>query len=652
MKAYDSNLKPAIQPRAGFTLVEMLVSVTLVLLMMTMFATIFQIATGSMHKQRGIAELDQKARVISTVVRKDFQHRTFRNVLPFYPGEDSATSPTSFSNRAGYLYVSTNNPDNGLDDLVQFTVSANVLAEDPDSTPYFGRAAELSDRNVAGAVADSLHLSPNQPETDDGTFAPNGVASSPYAEVCYFVRHGNLYRRVILIREPLSVAGQNFGPQPTSASGYNYFSGQPDSTDSMTYDGLFQVAGGPLTNDFYSFFDHSAFAFVNIDGNQSAVFLGPDSLSNETAGAAAELLANPARRFGFNPFTKRSREHNVSVAAGLGPSQFIGRFTQAETSSLNFNWPQNPCTIEGDESTVLSSGNPFDLTGTPVSLNPRNAVVTQFDSELAALPAEGRGGFRKVEDLLLANVHEMKVELWDARLQRFVVPGHFSSNLSTGEVGDYALDRCLNPNAIPELGSNPGAVFDTWHPDSAAFDYNENNFPTRAPNDVEDRVAPYIPYVFYPPRQNDVPPGPSAITMPAPAASYWTSGTGVFISDQTVVFAPVAFDGDGATEFFEWDGSGQPPIVAPTVDDVPAQAFQIAYRCVAVNDINGVNGIETGASPPVFPTAPGRRVTDNEVTWESFDNRRPLEAIRLTFRFQDKTSDNMRQLSLVIPLTK
>ena len=141
IKNLNSNTDATQTQREGFTLVEMLVSVTLVLLLITMFATIFQIATASMSKQRGISENDQRARVISTVVRKDFQHRTFRNVLPFYPGEDSATSATSFSDRAGYIYISTNNPYTGLDDLVQFTVSANVLSEDPDSTPYFGRAA-------------------------------------------------------------------------------------------------------------------------------------------------------------------------------------------------------------------------------------------------------------------------------------------------------------------------------------------------------------------------------------------------------------------------------------------------------------------------------------------------------------------------------
>ena len=77
--------------------------------------------------------------------------------------------------------------------------------------------------------------------------------------------------------------------------------------------------------------------------------------------------------------------------------------------------------------------------------------------------------------------------------------------------------------------------------------------------------------------------------------------------------------------------------------------FQIGLRCTAVNDADG-DGVENGSAIR-FPAVVGQRVTDGEITWESFDNRRPLQSIRMTFRFHDKASDNMRQLSLVIPMT-
>ena len=64
--------------RGGFTLVEMLVSVALVLLIMTLFAQAFGIAAGSIKKQRGLAENDQRARSMVTILLGDLKKRTFR----------------------------------------------------------------------------------------------------------------------------------------------------------------------------------------------------------------------------------------------------------------------------------------------------------------------------------------------------------------------------------------------------------------------------------------------------------------------------------------------------------------------------------------------------------------------------------------------
>lgn len=650
--------------RNAFTLVEMLVSVTLVLMMMGLFASIFQIATGSMTKQRGISQQDQRARILATNIRKDLQHRTLRYMYPFSPDEDSLTSPTSFANRTGYFYISTNDPYSGLDDVIQFTVNANITTEDPDTTPFFGRAAELVDRSTSGASPTSLHVNPNQPEADDGALAANSGASSPYAEICYFVRNGNLYRRVVLIREPLNVAGQDLVAQPTSRSGYDYFSGQPDQSDVSTYDGLFKVAngsfiadggGGTLSNDFQLLFDHAASA--DLGSNQKANVLGVEALSNETADPAANILANPARRWGFNPVTKRSREHS-RIANATNPSVFIGRYTQAETSSLNFNFPQNTSRVKttppnfsaADSNTVLGNGNPMDVVNTPVTLN-SYGVVSEFDSALTAT-TEGRGGIRRVEDLLLANVHEMKVELWDQRLQRFVVPGHSYRNLGTaiGQFGDYHATRCLNLQNGPISGVNSGAVFDTWHPNAAAFDSDGSG----GALSLGERHSPYLPYLYYPPRQNDPSPGPSPGTMPDPLIEqvvpsspsnnrgYWQPGVVYNINDVVLVPWEDQAPLDGMFDYSE------------LLDD--NVRFAYGLRMVAQGpDVDG-SGASESAGPglnacPNFPATSGRRITDNEVIWESFDNRRPLQSIRLTFRFHDKTSDNMRQLSLVIPMT-
>ena len=107
----------------GFTLVEMLVSVAIVLLMMSMFAQIFQMATGSLSQQRGIAENDQKARMLTTTLRGDLERRTFRDVFPFRAGEDTRQLGHSLSRRAGYVEIDENDPSDDTDDVLTFTAS-------------------------------------------------------------------------------------------------------------------------------------------------------------------------------------------------------------------------------------------------------------------------------------------------------------------------------------------------------------------------------------------------------------------------------------------------------------------------------------------------------------------------------------------------
>ena len=139
------NRKQTNTLRPGFTLVEMLVSVTLVLLMMTMFTSIFQMATNSVTVQRGIAENDQAARSFTTALRADFAKRSMRFGQPYYPTEFEATSPTPFGDRAGYLYVSANDMNSWQDDLLQFTVNVSQSQEESDDTLYFGAAKLLYD---------------------------------------------------------------------------------------------------------------------------------------------------------------------------------------------------------------------------------------------------------------------------------------------------------------------------------------------------------------------------------------------------------------------------------------------------------------------------------------------------------------------------
>ncbi len=640
---------------SGFTLVEMLVSVTLVLLMMTMFATIFGIATDSVSTQRAIAENDQKIRALTTVIRADFAKRTFRNLQPFSPGETSATSPTSFGNRLGYFYISTNAPDSSLDDLIQFTISVDQISENTDQTLYYGRANQLMDRELdpTSRIARSLSASPNQPELDDGELRANAAGSSSAAEVCYFIRNGNLYRRQLLIREPLAVTGE--GAQPISFAGRNFFSGYSDDTDVSSrvssFDGDFRTTS-KFTNDFYANFDYSVFPnirFLDPSGPanrvQTAGFAGLEALSNENSSAAGASsgpivsLGKPVYRFGFDFTDGLSREHLTLDSAGLAQT-FMGRFLHAETSAPNFNYPQQFCNVEGDTSTVLKNGNPFNIDNARFTYN-SYGIIRDFDN---ATSGNGRGGSRAQEDLLLANVHEMKIELWDARRGQFVTPGYGSYNSSTGAVtglnGDFHVARNLN-SAFGADNRLTGTVFDTWHPDNFHIGRGPLGLPATPQTNL---FPPYQPYTVYPP---EFPAGPapqgtgSSIPYWTPATVY-TEGDVVFPARNQVL---TDADVDGNLDL--------------GVDTVVGQGYQFLYECIAVDELDSDTTTNTpgtsDTTAPSWPTTHGRRFSEGEegtpeVTWQAIDNRRSLKAIRMTLRFLNAKTDSMRQLTLVLPL--
>ncbi len=151
-------------------------STALVLLIMSLFAQIFQIAAGTLHTQRGIAENDQRARSMVTTLNADLGKRTFRQredlvtqtdtgtfaallnvannnalgITPLHPdyfvgGESQSSQRLVDGEReGGYFYISEGDPFNDGDDVLQFTVNAaqTDLGSD-DTTPFAGRARRL-----------------------------------------------------------------------------------------------------------------------------------------------------------------------------------------------------------------------------------------------------------------------------------------------------------------------------------------------------------------------------------------------------------------------------------------------------------------------------------------------------------------------------
>ncbi len=646
---HETNVVPT--HRSGFTLIEMLVSVTLVLLVLTLFSAIFGLATDTIRAQRGIANNDQQARSLITLLRHDAAKRSFRNVYPFYPTEDSGSSPTTFNNRRGYFYISTNNPVSYQDDLIQFTVDAAVTDEDNDSTKFRGAAAALT--------SGLLSLNPNQPDADDALTTSNGVAESDLAEVSYFLRNGKLIRRVMLIREPLSFLSSSETPTlGVDGSGADLIGDNP---------GTFNVDGVTADEDFYRYFDFSVLPrrtttpLANLNEPTSLLFVGADSFNNSLATGA---LGMPQNRFGFNPMTGFSREHS-----DLTSRQFIGRYLHAETSSEAFNYPLGPSLID-----ATHNGNPMNLFGEDLNGNglldtgedldgdglidpgfPVTLVANTDTSRAADVVTEfndgTRGGPRRYEDVVFTRVHEFRVEVWDNRVGRFVVPGYGSATDADADVGDYHIRRNLQfesgvgfkygPLAASPAGTVPG-VFDTWHFDLASASA-VSDFDRDGAVEMSEMQPPYVPYVFQPPTQVEAIPGPSSPIAPVGDAGYWQENvtfTPADVAAGTFVFARVStanpgWEAAGAGAGFNWQDDSAV---------VPDQGFHVVYQLVS----DGV----TGSSPPAtWPVTPGATVTDNTVTWEVVDNTVPLSAVRITIRFEDQASGQIRQLSTILPLT-
>ena len=639
----------------------MLVALALVMLMMSMFATIFQMATGSATKQRIIAETDQRSRQLTTILRADFAKRSFRNTFPFLPNENPTQTKVPFAARTGYVYISCNNVSSVQDDIIQFTVDARQVQTNPDDSRFYGASALLFD-GIYGTVDGtnpSLPYSPNQPEADDGELIPNGTSSSSAAEISLFLRGGNLIRRIMLIRDPLPVAGEDLETQPKSSRGNPFF-------QTNAAGGSFFLGADPTVpqDDFWRYFDFSAVPTNMSDAPNGVSFVGIDALSNEGPTTIASF-GRPNFRFGFNPVTGLSREHE-GTAAG---ASFMGRYLQAETSYADFNWPNSSSSI----------GNPMDVTNT-VSIQSTASLVTAFQGPIY------RGGPRRVEDVLMSNVREFKIELWDSRLERWVVPGHSSvreylSGVNVYPVsGDYNVLRNMQrvgdsrlftygPLQVGLLTAEPH-VFDTWHP-QIVRDANSNSL-----EDLFEMQAPYMPLKYYPPCQDgsatrsgsmQIGPSPSNVWFPNirseydPVAGRTDVNQGYWEQNTEYHFGDVVFADNNLVP--GWDAPQlQPPPLPPLPPDgifnwnldapaIPQQSVHIAYRCVGTT--NGSNpGVGTSSNSVLPPwQSPGLTFLDNDLLWEGFQNYQPLKSVRLTISFIEPNSETPKQLTLVLPLT-
>lgn len=253
-------------------------------------------------------------------------------------------------------------------------------------------------REVFGLAANLGTTDRDEPEWDDG-IGGNRTGRSQYAVVTYFLRAGTLYRRIMLIRQP---------------------------QESATAAPSDPVPAGTI---FWRHFDYH----VHNDGT-GMVWHGNTSIDNwldNDFSTQSSAVASPRHRFGHNYANGRPREYD---SAG----NFIGRFTHEETSHDDFNWPL-----------AATPRQPFATTGggSTATINTSTGVVTEY-----------AGGPRRGEDILMQNVHEFDVKIFDDGAGAFV------------DIGGAAAAHYGGASGSPHYGTNaPNAadrdnVFDTWHP--------------------------------------------------------------------------------------------------------------------------------------------------------------------------------------------
>jgi prepilin-type N-terminal cleavage/methylation domain-containing protein len=499
----------------------------------------------------------------------------------------------------------------------------------------------------------------DQPDGDDGIAAfdaagnrtlapagtnPNNTGASQYAEVTYFLRHGNLYRRVLLIRQPYD---NNNPPPPVSGSSQPYDTDGPSLMIPGAYPPYPPNAG---SGNFWTDFDYAA--RINVGGSPGVNFLAfagvENSLNNSNAGNPLSI-GRPDNRFGFDQTYDTASPGPVANGAPrefalqydaktdsltsltTPPPFFFGRFTHEETSNVNFQFPGNLPLVNATNVSPMAPN-------TVLAVDSLNSTMWLLD---AAPPTPGKAvsfasGVRRGEDILLTNVVSFDVKLWDP---------HYS------EVAGSDVNR----NGVIDAGA---AFADVGHTaNTGDFQQTKNAFPVYGPR-IDTGYA-------------------------LPAAPLWAPAFTRTFNGITYNYNNVF---DTWYRFFNFDnlaraydvndpttttGVFAPAPYRPRLGNPwqPSHAYNVGDLVDPINTANGyvykcVTAGTSAAAPPagqpdpfsltdlaVSPPPTGIVTgTDGTVVWNA---QAPVavQAIQITVKYLDPSQNIMRQVTIVQSLT-
>lgn len=484
-------------PKAGFTLVEMLVATALVVLMMLLFAQVFQTSSGLVSRQKGLAKNDQSSRTLTILLRGDIRQRTFVDVVPFVAGQNTALQGIppfdedlekgyDAELRQGFFSISENDPNDPTDDVLHLTVRTNSPLAKSLRVPYSGRSRLLGTPGAMQTNDQYLQANPDQPEFDDGYLTVNNTGSSPYAEVCWFLRQGKLYRRIFLIRSPYYRGNppNTGGPEEPRAF---------DNSELITSFYDYNYDGTP--DYFWRDFDYSAYWEPGTPG-ELKFHTTLESLKNASDSVANANLANLPPSLGI-PFLRFGSSTNRVKGSIIYPpreyitdgtnTRFIGRFTAQETADPDFKYPGGFNTVATPNDYTQNDPYNFSVSmpaaandkysnppGRTFTINAANGLVDPYHDDTA----------RRGEDVVMSDVHEFDIQVWDESLQKFVNLGNTETVQVPNPTGPptsvpswFHQSRKINPDF--------GNSFDTWHPHASMPQY-----PPYAPFGSNPRIPP------------------------------------------------------------------------------------------------------------------------------------------------------------------
>ena len=515
-----TNRRSAMHGAAGFTLIEMLVSVGLVMLMMSLFAAVFVESTKSLSKQRGIAENDQRGRMLTTVLRNDLDGRTFRDVLPFRANEITSASPYLDSRRAGYFEYYEGDPTNQTDDVLQFTTSVNLQLVGTDAPPFVGRAATLSGSAsmsqvpIASATASSITIAGDYTTlvapssyiwilgstngTNDGRYLVGPIQSGLSASVQFSSGNTTIAVTTSIPNASLAQLGNVYlsendpdfddgvfgnGASVASNAEVSYFlrngvlyrrvllirgaqptwsTGAPMLWNTAVSNSNYPTTVNATSTSFWRDFDFSAFYFAGKIPFGAGPVISPGVYFH-----SADASLNNSDQGARLVYDETSLTSLKSYPLSLGFPAF--RFGHNVSSGTTFGYPQQVSTANAVSRFILMecSNTDFGYPGyvsangnpynrTNLTIDPASGYVQQYWGPTAPAANET---FRRGEDSLLSNVLSFDVKVWDPVNAVFVDIG--DSTVAPGGPFSSTAPTLYDPTGTNPIGGNLNNTYPT-----------------------------------------------------------------------------------------------------------------------------------------------------------------------------------------------